>query len=107
MNMPLTFPTKPQPRCPDCQTFLRNGTCDHCTGLAFTSGVIASTHAILAAVRSGDRSLARTFHQFEPGSANEAAFDDGCQFAATKMLGGAEFALQVRSDRQPANPPTN
>lgn len=80
---------------------------DPSTGPAFTSGVIASTHAILAAVRSGDRSLARTFHQFEPGSPQEAAFDEGCQFAATKMLGGAEFAVQVRSESQPAKPSTN
>lgn len=98
MISPL-FPTKPQPRCPACQTFLRNGVCSHCAGPAFTAGVIETVYAISRAMQTGDRADARVFHRFEPGSANEAAFDEGCQFAATRMLGGAEFALQVRESK--------
>lgn len=82
---------------------------DPLTGAAFVAGVNAASHAILTALRTGDRSQAKVWHKFEPGSLQEVAFDDGCQFAATRLLGNAEFAVQVRgadspADSQPANP---
>lgn len=75
-------------------------------GAALSSGIIETVYAISAALRSGNRDDARVFHKFESGSAQEHAFDQGCQFAAARMLGGAEFALQVRGEAA-VNPTTN
>jgi hypothetical protein len=69
-------------------------------GPAMTSGVIATLYAIKRAMASGDRADAKVFHSYEPGSVHERAFDDGCQWAATRTLGGAEFALRVRGERE-------
>jgi hypothetical protein len=75
-------------------------------GPAFVVGVNHALHAIREGMRTGSRAPGQLFHPFEPGSPDEHSFDQGAQFAATKALGGAEFALQVKSDsdrKQSAN----
>jgi hypothetical protein len=71
------------------------------TGPAFVCGVNHALAAIKLAMRSGDRSQAKLFHSFAPGSEQELAFDEGAQYATVRAMAGAEFAVQCRSEYEP------